>query len=514
MSMTRLLTVRSRGATDSTRTSGAAAPSRRWWLLAVLGVAQLMVVLDATIITIALPSAQRALGFSNADRQWVLTAYTLAFGGFLLVGGRLSDIFGRKRTFLVGLVGFALASAAGGLATSFVMLAAARAVQGFFAALLAPSALSLLTTTFSDPADRGRAFGIYGGIASGGAAIGLLLGGVLTEYLDWRWCLYVNVAFAAVAGIGALVLLVDRPRSADVRLDLPGAVAVVVGLASLVYGLSEAEMRGWADPFTLSLLFAGPALLGVFVWIETRVAQPLLPLGVVRDRNRIGSYLAVFSSGIATFGTFLFLTFYFQQILAYSPIVTGLAYLPLVGALAVTSITSNQVLLRRFGPRPLLTVGFVIAAAGMTLISRVGIHTSYLTGIVPGLVFFGAGLGAVFPPALNTATFAVPPADAGVASALVTTNQQVGASVGTALLSTVAASATTRYLAHRAPSAVVNARAIVHGYNVASTVAVGILLGSAAICGLVLTRRRDAPGRDVPVVERGPSPTPRAIAPR
>jgi EmrB/QacA subfamily drug resistance transporter len=448
-----------------------------------------MVVLDATIITIALPSAQRALGFSNSNRQWVVTAYTLAFGGLLLVGGRLSDLVGRKRTFLVGLVGFAAASAVGGFATSFLMLAVARAVQGSFAALLAPSALSLLTTTFPDPRDRGKAFGIYGGIASGGAAIGLLLGGTLTEYLDWRWCLYVNVAFAAVTGIGARLFLVDRGRSADVRLDVPGAVAVVAGLVSIVYGLNEAQTRGWADPLTLSLLLAGPALLGVFAWIETRVAQPLLPFRVVKERNRIGSYLAVFSSGIATFGTFLFLTYYFQQILGYSPIVTGLAYLPLVGALAVTSITANEVLLRRVGPRPLLTAGFVIAAAGMTLISRVGIHTSYLTGIVPGLVLFGIGLGSVFPPALNTATYGVPTSDAGVASAMVTTGQQIGASVGTALLSTVAASATTRYLAHRPPTSLVSAMATVHGYNVAALVAVGILLGSAVICGLIVTSR-------------------------
>ncbi|HVD89038.1 MAG TPA: MFS transporter [Jatrophihabitantaceae bacterium] len=505
--MTATLQTKGRRATGaSTRTSIDAADSRRWWILAVLGIAQLMVVLDATIITIALPSAQQALGFANADRQWVITAYTLAFGGLLLVGGRLSDLLGRKRTFLIGLVGFATASAVGGLSTTFLMLVAARAVQGAFAALLAPSALSLLTTTFADRKDRGKAFGIYGGIASGGAALGLLLGGTLTEYLDWRWTLYVNVAFAAVAGIGALVFLVDRGRASERRIDVPGTVAVVAGLASIVFGLNEAETRGWADPFTLSLLLVGPALLGIFAWIETRAAEPLLPFGVVKQRNRVGSYLAVFSSGIATFGTFVFLTFYFQQILGYSPIVTGLAYLPLVGALAVTSITANAVLLRRIGPRPLLSTGFVIAAAGLLLISRVGIDTSYLTGIMPGLVLVGIGLGAVFPPALNTATYGVPNSDAGVASALVTTSQQIGASVGTALLSTVAASATTQYLAHRNPTSVVTAMATVHSYNVASLVAVGILLGSAVICGLIVTNR--------PYAEGGALTTPGSQKPR
>ncbi|MCU1450513.1 MAG: transporter, partial [Acidimicrobiales bacterium] len=329
---------RSRRATGSPRRPRAAAaaaspdanPGRRWWVLAVLGLAQLMVVLDVTIMNIALPSAQKALGFSNANRTLVVTAYTVTFGGLLLLGGRLSDHFGRKRTFLVGMIGFALGSAAAGASIDFVMLVAARAVQGAFAALLAPSALSLLTTTFGDSKDRGKAFGIFGGIASGGAAIGLLLGGALTQTLGWRYTLYVNDVFAVLGAIGAVALLTsDRPARVA-GLDYRGAITVVAGLGSLVYGFTEAETRGWTDPLTLGLMIAGGVLLALFVWIEARVDEPLLPMSVVAHRNRLGPYLAVFSISIGVFGTFLFLTYYLQQILGYSPLKTGVLFLPMV----------------------------------------------------------------------------------------------------------------------------------------------------------------------------------------
>jgi EmrB/QacA subfamily drug resistance transporter len=448
-----------------------------------------MVVLDATIVNIALPSAQQALKFSNANRQWVLTAYTLAFGGLLLLGGRLSDVLGRKRTFLIGIAGFAAASAVGGASVNFVMLVAARAVQGGFAALLAPSALSLLTTTFGDSDDRGKAFGIFGGIAAGGAAIGLLLGGFLTQYLDWRYTLYVNVVFAVVAAIGAVVFLVNDTRAVERHVDLPGAATVVAGLVSLVYGLSEAETHGWSAPLTLALLFAGGLLLLVFMEIEARSPAPLLPLGLVRHRDRIGPYLAVFIVAIVTFGTFLFLTFYLQQNLGYSPLKTGVAYLPLVACIMTTSLISNEVLLRRVGPRPLITLGLLVAAGGVVFLTRLGLHTSYLTGLLPGLLLVGAGIGTVFSSSLNTATDRVAPAYAGVASAVVTTNQQIGASVGIALLNTISASAAKTFLVGRSPTPTVLAQATVHGENVAFMVVVGILIGGAVVCGLITPGR-------------------------
>src|SRR6478736_9693275 len=275
-------------------TSISSVRDRRWWILGVVGLAQLMVVLDATIVNIALPSAQRALGFSNTDRQWVVTAYALAFGGLLLLGGRLSDLFGRRRMLIIGLVGFGAASALGGAATSFAVLVIGRGAQGAFGALLAPAALSTLTVTFTDPAGRGRAFGVYGAIAGAGGAVGLLLGGVLTEYLSWRWCLYVNVILAAIAVAGAVRLLASQPRDPGVRIDWPGTV------------LSEAATKSWSAPETIVLLVAGVVLLAAFVLVEQRVAHPLLPLRIVLNRFRGGAYLAIGLSSIGVFGIFLF----------------------------------------------------------------------------------------------------------------------------------------------------------------------------------------------------------------
>jgi MFS family permease len=323
----------------------AAAADRRWWVLGVVGLAQLMVVLDATIVNIALPSAQHDLGFSNADRQWVVTAYSLAFGSLLLLGGRLSDLVGQRRMLIIGLTGFAAASALGGAATGFGVLVIARAIQGAFGALLAPAALSTLAVTFSDPAERGKAFGVYGAIAGAGGAVGLLLGGVLTEYLSWRWCLYVNVALALVAVTGAVRLLANQPRSTKVHLDPAGTVLVVAGLVGVVYGLSEAETKGWGAPTTIALLAAGVVLLAAFVLVERRVPHPLLPLRIVLNRFRGGSYLAIGLSAIGLFGVFLFLTYYLQLILRYSPVTTGLAFLPMIAALIATSTAVSAVLL-------------------------------------------------------------------------------------------------------------------------------------------------------------------------
>src|SRR3954462_13785452 len=314
---------------------------RRWAILAMLGIAQLMVVLDATIVNIALPSAQKALGFTNDNRQWIVTAYALAFGSLLLLGGRIADLFGRKWTFVIGLLGFALASAFGGAAQSFGVLVAARALQGAFGALLAPSALSLLTTTFTDPEERGKAFGIFGAIAGGGAAIGLLLGGILTETLSWRWCLYVNLLFAIPAAASAVTLLVNQAQPQRARIDLPGVVTVTAGLFALFYGFRSAETRGWGEPLTIVALGLGAGLIVLFVVLERRVAHPLLPLRVVLDRERGGSYLAIGISGAGMFGVFLFLTYYLQLTLGFSPIQTGLGFLPMSAAIMATATTAT-----------------------------------------------------------------------------------------------------------------------------------------------------------------------------
>src|SRR5215472_9548244 len=469
-------------------TSGVAPESaRRWWVLGVVGLAQLMAVLDATIVNIALPSAQHDLGFSNADRQWVVTAYSLAFGGLLLLGGRLSDLVGRRRMLIIGLVGFAAASALGGAANSFAVLVIGRGAQGAFGAMLAPAALSTLTVTFTDPGERGKAFGVYGAIAGGGGAVGLLLGGFLTEYLSWRWCLYVNVVIAVIAVAGAVRLLAAYPRNPDVQIDWPGTVLVVAGLVAVVYGLSEADTKGWGAPTTVVLLVAGVVLLAAFVLVEQRVQHPLLPLRIVLNRFRGGAYLAIGLSAIGVFGIFLFLTYYLQLSLAYSPVKSGLAFLPMIAAIIAASTTSSGVLMPRVGPRPLIPVGLLIAAAGLAILaSQLGLRTSYPAWILPSLVLVGAGLGVVFGCALNTATYGAGAADAGVAAALVNTNQQVGGSIGTALLNTLAASALTSYVLAHGHSPLVLAQAAVHSYIVAFWVSAAILAGSAVVCALVL----------------------------
>jgi MFS family permease len=329
--------------------------TRRWWILGVLALAQLMVVLDSTVVNIALPHAQSDLHFSNGDRQWIVTAYSLAFGSLLLLGGRLSDMFGRKRVFIAGVIGFAAASAVGGAAGSFGMLVVARAVQGAFGALLAPAALSLLTTTFVHPEERGKAFGIYGGIAAAGASVGLLLGGVLTEYLDWRWTMYVNVLIAVVAVAGGLVLLAPHAAEVRQRIDRAGTVLACAGMFAIVYGFAHAATKsgsaGWTDPQTLGFLLGGLALLVAFVFVERRAEHPLLPLRVVTDRNRGGAYMAMFLASVGMFGVFLFLTYYLETILGYSPVTTGLAFLPLTGAVMVSSGLANTADEARQPPR-------------------------------------------------------------------------------------------------------------------------------------------------------------------
>jgi EmrB/QacA subfamily drug resistance transporter len=486
---------------------GTAAPDpRRWLILGVVGLAQLMVVLDITIVNIALPSAQRSLGFTVVDRQWVVTAYALAFGSLLLFGGRLADLVGRKVVFLTGLIGFAVVSAVGGAATSFAMLIIARACQGAFGALLAPAALSLLTTTFTDPKERGKAFGVYGAIAGSGAAVGLVLGGLLTEYLSWRWCLYVNLFFAGIAALGGALLLKRQParhRAGLAGLDVPGVLLAGSSMFCLVYGFSNAATHSWHTPSTWGFLAAGVVLLAVFALWQTRAPSPLLPPRVVADRNRGGSYLAILILGAGMFGVFLFLTYYLQVTLHYSPVVNGVAFLPMVAMIALSANLSTIVLLPRVGPKPLVALGMLLAAAGMIWLTRIGPHSTYAADVLGPLLVAGAGFGFTIAPSMNTGTYGVAPRDAGVASATLNTGQQIGGSIGTSLLNTLAASATTAYVtAHiRAPGALAGGRpsprliglALIHGYHTAFWWSAGIFACGAIICGTLLRRGPLAP---------------------
>jgi EmrB/QacA subfamily drug resistance transporter len=472
-------------------TSPSPNPTRRWMILAILGTAQLMVVLDATVVNIALPSAQKALRFTDEDRQWIITAYALAFGSLLLLGGRLSDWFGRKWTLIAGLSGFALASAVGGAAHSFWMLVAARAVQGAFGAILAPAALSLLTTTFTNPAERARAFGIFAAIAGGGASIGLLLGGALTQALSWRYCMYVNLAFATVAVAGATILVRNSRPQTRPRLDIPGTLAVSSGLFALVYGFAHAQTTSWEDRVTIGMLAAGVLVLGLFVVLEARVASPLLPLRVVANRNRGASFLSIGIAGGAIFAVILFLTYYLQQTRGLAPITTGLAFLPMTATIMSAAILGLTRLQRRFGPRALIAAGMTLGALGTLYLTQIHVTSSYAADILPALILIGAGLGFVFSTAIANATLGVEPSDSGVASATVNASQQVGGSLGVALLSTIAASATARYFAgaHRVSDPV--GHAAVHGYAVAFGWTAAIFGVGALVCGALFARRSE-----------------------
>ncbi|MET8148498.1 MFS transporter [Actinoplanes sp. NPDC049668] len=464
------------------------APDRhagRWWALVVLAAAQLMVVLDATIVNIALPTAQRDLAFSDSGRQWVVTGYALAFGSLLLLGGRLSDSLGRKKMFLIGLVGFAVASALGGAAQSIELLIAARVLQGAFGAALAPAALSLLSTTFTNPAERGKAFGIFGAISGAGGAVGLLLGGVLTEYASWRWCLYVNLIIAAAAVLGALCKLHEEPARARGRLDLPGVVTAVGGLVALVYGLGNAETAGWSDPKTYGFVSAGVVVLIAFVAIERRVANPLLPLRVVLDRNRGGSYAAIAIAGAAMFGVMLFLTYYLTNVLRFSPVQTGVAFLPMLGGVMLTATTIGSRFTPRIGPRPLVPVGALAAAAAMLYLTRLDLDSSYATGVLPGLILMGLGMGLIFSPTQNTATSGVAHQDAGVASAMINTASQIGGSIGTALLSSFAATAAADYLSGHTPGPRTAALASMSAFNTVFWWAAGLYAACAVASALL-----------------------------
>jgi EmrB/QacA subfamily drug resistance transporter len=465
----------------------AAGDPNRFRALAIIAVAQLMVVLDASVVIIALPSAQRALHISTANRQWMLTAYTLAFAGLLLLGGRIADYFGRKRMFIVGLLGFAAASALGGLAQNAAMLFSARALQGAFAAIMAPAALSLLTVAFTEPKERARAFAVYGGISGAGAAVGLILGGALTQYASWRWTLLINVPFAIIAALAAVPVVRESRSPANHGYDLPGAATVTGGLLALVYAFTKAGTDGWSSSTAVALFAAAGVLLVAFVAIELRVKHPLLPMRVVLHRDRGGSFLASLLIGTGMFGTFLSLTYYFQNTLHYSALKSGFAFLPFSLGI-ITGATLASRFLPRIGPRVVMSTGLVFAAAGLFLFSTLDPSSTYLSIVLPAEIVVSIGMGLAFVSLSSTALIGVHPEDAGVASALVNSTQQTGGSMGAALINTIATTATASYLVVHGHSPAALEAGAIHGYTTAFTFS-GIVLAAAAVGAFTLIRR-------------------------
>jgi len=458
----------------------------RWRALAVIAIAQLMVVLDASIVNIAIPSAQRDLHISAANRQWVVTAYTLAFGSLLLLGGRIADVVGRKKIFITGLIGFAAASALGGIASTQGLLFAARGLQGVFGALLAPAALSLINVTFTLPKERAKAFGVYGAIAGGGAAIGLIMGGTLTQYASWRWCLGVNVPIALLAVSMAVPWLHESHAEGENAYDIPGAVTVSLGLLSLVYGLSQAATKGWAKSSTYQYFIIAAVLLVLFFIIESRVKHPLLPVRVLAERNRGGSYLATLLIGSGLFTMFLFLSIYFQNVLGYSALKSGFAFLPFsLGVITFAGVAST--LLPKVGARPLMLTGLLMATIGLFYLSRFTPHSSYLTAILPALIIMSTGLALVFIPSATTGLHGIGGRDSGVASAMINTSQQIGGSLGAALLNTVAVTASTSFAAsHTSLGKALPAFAAVHGFSTAFRFGAIFLAVAAVIIALTI----------------------------
>jgi EmrB/QacA subfamily drug resistance transporter len=456
--------------------------SRRWWLLAALALAQLMIALDTTVVTIALPSAQAGLGFADSARQWIVAGYALAFGSLLLLSGRLADRWGRKRALLIGLAGFGIASAIGGAAPTVELLIAARIGQGVFAALLAPAALALVSTTFTDPTERGRAFGVFGSVSMVGTTVGLLLGGVLTEALSWRWTMFINTAIAIPALIGAALLVRNTSRASGERLDLGGAATITLGLFALVLGTSNAETAGWAAPLTIVLLAAAAVLIAAFAVVETRVHTPLLPMRVILDRGRGSALVALLLSSAGLFTTFLFLPYYLQSTLGYSQINTGLAFLPVPVALVAAAVFIGPALTRRIGGRFVVPIGLTVAGIGALLLIRIGLHSGYATHLLPSLILIGAGIGLVIATATSAATARLADADAGAAAATVNAAQQVGGSVGVAVLNTVAASAAAAFLSVH-PAA--EAASVVHSYTTAFGWVGAIFIAGAVATALI-----------------------------
>jgi EmrB/QacA subfamily drug resistance transporter len=458
---------------------------RRWIALAVISMASLMVVLDASVVNIALPPAQEDLNLTTANRHWVITAYTLTFGGLLLLGGRVADFVGHKRVFLVALIGFTFASALGGLAATDLMLFAARALQGLFAAALAPAALSLIATTFTNPRELAKAFGVYGAIQGAGGAIGLILGGLLTEYLGWRWCLFINIPIAVITLIAAIPTLRESRATGTHTYDIPGAVLVTLGAGALVLGFtSAAEGQEWTAPQTLIPIALALALFAAFVVVERQVTAPLLPLRLLLDRDRGGAFALSSLVGAGMFGLLLFLAYYLQTTLGMTPLQAGLAFLPFSAGIIISAMVSST-LLPHVGAKPLLVGGAIIATIGTILLTLINEESTWLIGVLPGEIVTGLGLGLVFVPLNAVALNRVHSDDVGITSAIVNTTQQLGGALGTALLSTVFAMTI---------ATVTTSTEVFSGYRAVFTGA-AILFGSGALIAALLMRNTPKAGK-------------------
>jgi EmrB/QacA subfamily drug resistance transporter len=450
---------------------------RRWFALVVIGIAQLMVILDASIVNIALPHAAlpKALGglaIAQKNYQWAITAYSLTFGGFLLLGGRIGDYMGRKRSFLIGLLGFAGASLLGGFAQNQQWLFGARALQGLFGALLAPAALSLISVTFTESKERAKAFAVYGALAGVGGAIGLIAGGLLTQYLSWRWCLFVNTPMAIIAFILAVPNVRESKVEGHPHYDVWGALTVTAGMLSIVFGVSQASTDGWGSTRAWPYLVFGAVLLLVFFVIERRIREPLLPLRLITDRVRAGAFLAQLFVGLGLFGMFLFMTFYFQNVEHYSAIRTGLLFMPFaIGIILAAGMTSQW--LPKVGPRPLATIGNLMAALGLLYLSFIKVDSSYVSAVMPAMIVTSLGLGIAFVSIASTALFNVRPDDTGAASAVLTTSQQIGGSFGTAIANTIVVSSGTAFLV----------AALKHSHPVMTSKAKLLLIATAHVHG-------------------------------
>jgi EmrB/QacA subfamily drug resistance transporter len=487
---------------------------KRWLALFVIAIAQLMVVLDATIVNIAMPEATRALGIDDANRQWMLTAYTLSFGALLLLGGRIADYVGRKKVFIIGLLGFAAASALGGLAQNEAMLFGARALQGAFGALLAPAALSLITVTFTDIKDRAKAFGVFGAISGAGAAIGLIMGGLLTEYANWRWCLLVLTPIAIFAALMARPIVRESKAEGNTKYDIPGTILATTGLFALVYGFTKAapdavtHESGWGKPVTLTLFAVAAVLLTAFFYVESKSKNPMLPLRVLANRNRGGSYIVSILLGAGLLGMFLFMTFYFQGTLHWSPLKSGLAYLPFSAAIILIAGVGSA-LLPKVGPLKMMATGGVLATAALIWLTSLKADSSYVGMIMPIFVLMATGMGLIFVPLGNTALTGVSPHDAGVASATLNATQQIGGSLGVALLNTVFITAMTNFASANPPTspqpaAVQGAMldAQIHGYDMGFTVS-AILMGAATLAIFLFIRNTKGQSESAPAAHLG-----------
>jgi EmrB/QacA subfamily drug resistance transporter len=472
--------------------------SSRWLVLVLVALAQFMVVLDATIVNVALPSIQRGLHMTSTNLQWVVNAYTLAFGGFLLLGGRAADLFGRRRLFLIGIAVFSAASLLDGLATSSFMLIVGRTLQGLGGALVAPAALSIITTTFSEGRDRTRALSVWSAVAVGGGAVGLLLGGLLTDLVSWQWIFFVNVPVGAIALLLSWRLVPEsRGDVAHRGIDVWGAIAVTGGLLVVVYAIVNAQTAGWLSGETLGLAVLGIAMLGAFVAIELRHRSPLVRLGILRTRSLAAADLVMLLVAAGMFGMFYFASLYVQQVLGYSPLRAGLAFLPVTAGI-ITGAGLSQRLISRYGVRATAMGGMALAAVGLLVLSRIPVQGSYLADLFPGLMLMATGMGLTFVPITLIATTNVEPNDAGLASGLLNSAQQVGGALGLAILATLAADRTSNALGAlgHTPTQAEGATALVSGFQLAFLVA-AVLFGVAVALMGVLLRRRDVQRIDV-----------------